>query len=156
MKRTLERSLASFYAVALTLGGASACGQPPSVEQQIIATIRSMEAKIEAGESRRFMQHVAAGFEGQQGAMTRQQVHALVLFQLKRYQRLRAQLLPISVAPESEVAARARFRALVSGGPEWIPESGQLYEFETRWVRENDEWLLQSARWRPVPLDEVL
>lgn len=115
-----------------------------------------METTIEAGESRRFMQHVAAAFEGQQGAMTRQQVHALVLFQLKRYQRLRAQLLPISVTPEGEGVARARFRALVTGGPEWIPENGQLYEFDTRWVRDNGEWLLQSAAWRPVPLDEVL
>lgn len=155
MTRALERPFTITALLVLTLTGGFACGRPPTVEQQIIGTIREMEAKIETGESRRFMQHVAEDFSGQEGAMTRQQVHALVLFQFKRYERLRAQLLPISVTPGGESAAVAQFRALVSGGPDWIPESGQVYEFDTRWTRRDDEWLLQSATWRPVPLDKV-
>lgn len=150
----LERPFAIALLV-LSLVGLSSCGRPATVEQQVIGTIREMEAKIEAGESRRFMQYVAEDFSGQEGAMTRQQIHALVLFQLKRYERLNAQLLPISVTPEGDNAAVAQFRALVTGGADWIPESGQVYEFDTRWLRQDDEWLLQAATWRPVPLDQV-
>jgi hypothetical protein len=135
---------------------AVSCSQPLTVEQQIIATIRQMEEKIEAGERRRFMTHISDDFLGQQGMMTREQVRALVIMQLNRHQRLQARLFPIRVTETGETTAAADFRALVTGGPKWIPESGQVYEFETRWRLDGDEWLLEAADWEPVPLDEAL
>ena len=47
-------------------------------------------------------------------------------------------------------------RALVTGGPGWIPERGQVYDFTTAWRERDDEWQLVGADWEPVPLDEVL
>jgi hypothetical protein len=133
-----------------------ACDQPLTVEQQIIATIRTMEAKIENGERRPFMSHVADDFSGQGGSMNRDQVRAMVIFQLNRHQRLQAQLFPIRVSEGEEAEATARFRALVTGGPRWIPESGQMFDFETHWRLAGGEWLLYSADWTPVALDEAL
>ncbi len=148
------RSLLPVLALLL-LAVLGACGKPLTVEQQIIATIREMEAKIEAGERRPFMEHVAEDFQGQGGSMTREQVRALVLFQLNRYQRLRAQLFPIHVTETGEDTAAASFRALVTGGPNWIPESGQVFDFDTRWRLVDSDWLLYSASWDPTPLEEA-
>jgi hypothetical protein len=133
----------------------AACSPPLSVEQQIIAVIRDMEARIEASERRPFMEHVAAEFTGQQEAMTRDQLNALVLYQLHRHQKLRAQLFPIQVIALKPEEAEARFRALVTGGPGWLPESGQVYEIETRWLRQDDEWRLISAHWKPVQIENM-
>lgn len=149
----MKRVLVLFF---LALLGAVSCGRPLTVEQQLIAAIEQMEAKIEAGERRAFMAHIAEGFSAQDGRMNREQVRALVVFQLNRYKQLQGRLFPISVGVIDENHARAEFRALVTGGPNWIPENGQLYDFDTRWVLEDGEWLLKSANWEPVPLDEVL
>jgi len=138
------------------LGILSACGKQLTVEQQIIATIREMEARIEDGERRPFMEHISEDFSGQGGRMNREQVRALMIMQLNRYQRLQAQLFPIRVEDTGGDTAAANFRALVTGGPNWIPENGQVFEFDTRWRRVDGEWLLTAADWSPVPLEEVL
>lgn len=135
--------------VALVL---AACGEQLSVEQQVIASIRNMEAHIEAGERRPFMDYVAEDFAGQGGSLNREQLRALMIMQLNRYQRLQGQLFPIRVQETGADTATASFRALVSGGPNWIPESGQLFEFETAWRREDGEWRVIRAEWDPVPL----
>ena len=134
----------------------AACGAEQSVEQQIIGAIREMEARIEAGERRPFMAFLSSDFSAQNGSMNREQVRALLITQLNRYQRLQAQLLPIIVEETGADTASAHFKALVTGGPGWLPESGQIFEFETQWVREDDDWLLRSANWTPVTLEEVL
>jgi hypothetical protein len=127
----------------------SACSRPLTVEQQIIAAIREMEVRIEEGERRQFMSHVAEDFNGQNGQLNRQQLRGLVIYQLNRHQRLNAQLFPINVKETGEGTASATFSALITGGPGLIPSEGQLYEFETHWRYEDDEWKLTSASWDP-------
>lgn len=46
----------------------------------------------------------------------------------------------------------AHFRILVTGGAGLLPESGQLYEVETGWIRDGGDWLLDKAEWQPVQL----
>ena len=126
------------------------CGAELTVEQQVIATIREMEARLEAGERRPFMAYVSADFSGQGGSLNREQLRALLIMQLNHYQRLRGQLFPIHVAETGADTATAGFRALVTGGPGWIPESGQLFEFRTAWRRVDGDWQVVSADWEPV------
>jgi hypothetical protein len=140
----------------LTLAGLGACSDPLTTEQQIIVAIREMETKIEAGERRRFMEYIAEDFKAQGGSMNRDQVRAMVVFQLNRHERLQAQLFPIMVSETAENTAVATFRALVTGGPGWIPDSGQVFDFETRWRLEDGDWLLTAANWDPVPLEDAL
>jgi hypothetical protein len=149
------RDLALTVLLALC-AGLVGCGEKLTVEQQIIAVIRDMEASIEAGERRPFMAHISEDFSGQDGSMNREQVRALMIMQLNRYQRLQGQLFPIQVIETGEGMASAHFRALVTGGPNWIPESGQVFAFDTHWRRVDGEWLLTAADWDPVPLEEVL
>jgi len=140
----------------LLLAGLQACSPPLTVEQQIIAVIREMEARIEDGERRPFMEHVAPEFAGQDGLMDRDRLNAMVLYQLHRNQRLHAQLFPISVVELEPERAEADFHALVTGGPGWIPERGQVYQIETRWQLRNEEWLLVSASWKPVQVEDMV
>ncbi len=144
------------FTVSILLVLLSACSQPLTLEQQIISTIRIMEEKIEAGDRRPFMKHIAADFTAQNGTMNREQVRALMIMQLNRYKRLQAQLFPIRVSSTGDDSAKAVFRALVTGGPGWIPESGQIYEFETHWTLTDGEWLLQNTNWNPDPFDQAL
>jgi hypothetical protein len=135
------------------LAALTACDKPLTVEQRVIATIREMESTIEASERRAFMSHIAEDFSGQQEVMTRDQVQAMVLFQLARHKNLQVQLFPIRVTETGPGLASASFTALVTGGPNWIPENGQLFEFDTRWILVDNEWLLQSANWKPAVLE---
>lgn len=150
------RQLFTALLCLLALAGLVSCSEELTVEQQVIITIREMEEKVEAGERRPFMKYLSPDFTAQGGSMNRDQVRALFIYQLNRHERLRAQLFPISVTETGENRAEATFRALVTGGPGWIPESGQVFDFETTWVRTEDEWLLASAKWDPVPLEEAL
>ena len=138
--------------MVVLLAGLAACGEQLTLEQQIIATIREMEARIEAGERRPFMAHVSEDFSGQNGSMNREQLRALMIMQLNRYQRLQGQLFPFAVIDLGEGGASAHVRALVTGGPNWIPENGQLFDFDTYWRRVDGDWLLHAANWEPVPL----
>jgi hypothetical protein len=135
------------------LAALAACDKPLTVEQQVIAAIRNMEATLEAGERRGFMAHIAEDFTGQREAMTREQVRAMVLFQLNRHKNLQVQLFPIRVTETGSDSASASFTALVTGGPNWIPENGQIFEFDTSWTRVDSEWLLHSANWKPAVPD---
>lgn len=142
----MHRLLLLTFVLALVAG----CGAELTVEQQVIATIRAMEAQIEAGERRPFMANVSEDFRGQGGSLNREQLRALLIMQLNRYQRLQGQLFPIHVEETGEDAAAASFRALVTGGPGWIPESGQVFEFRTGWRRVEGEWQVVAADWEPV------
>ena len=133
----------------------AACSPALTVEQQVIVVIRDMEARIEAGERRPFMEHVSAEFAGQNGAMTRDQLNALVLYQLHQHQRVHAQLFPIHVTAGIPGEAEARFGALLTGGPGWLPDNGQVYDFITRWRHQDDQWVLISAQWKPGTIGAV-
>lgn len=152
----MSRGLTPLLVAVLLIAAFSACSPPLTVSQQVIAAIREMETRIEDGERRQFIKHVSEDFSGQNGQLNRQQLMGLVIYQLNRHQRLHAQLFPISVNETGEETASANFRALITGGPGWIPDQGQLYDFETLWRYQGGEWKLTSANWVPVPLDEIL
>jgi len=152
----VSRGLTPLLVAVLLMAAFSACSPPLTVSQQVIAAIREMETRIENGERRQFIKHVSEDFSGQNGQLNRQQLMGLVIYQLNRHQRLHAQLFPISVNETGEQTASAKFRALITGGRGWIPDQGQVYDFETLWRYQDGEWKLTSANWNPVPLDEIL
>ena len=127
-----------------------ACGEEPSVEQQIIATLRNMEYAAEEGEHFEFIGYVADDFSGQQGSMNRREFHRFMIFQINRNRRLQAQFFPIFARESGEGIASAHFRILITGGAGLLPERGQLFEVNTEWTRTGSDWLLQSADWKPV------
>jgi len=131
-----------------------ACGDKLSVEQQIIATLRNMEVAAEEGEHLDFITYVADSFEGQYGSMARRDFHRFMIFQINQHRRLRAQFFPIYVQDLENGRASAHFQLLVTGGAGLVPESGQIYDVETHWIRDGGDWLLDKADWEPARLPE--
>ena len=132
-----------------------ACGDDLSVEQQIIATLRSMEYAAEEGEHFEFISHVADSFSGQQGTMDLREFHRFMIFQINQNRRLQAQFFPIYVKETGEGLASAHFRILVTGGGGLLPERGQLFEVETHWLLNVSDWMLEKADWEAVQLPDI-
>lgn len=136
----------------------SACGNEPTVEQQIIASLESMEADAEEGRFLDFMQHVSRDFKGQQGALSRQDFQRYLMIQVNETRRIYANFFPIRVEGKAEVVgeprATASFKLLVTGGKGLLPERGRLLDVKTGWVREGGEWLLTSADWEVATSDD--
>lgn len=139
----------AFVALFLT-----ACSEKLSVDQQVIATLRNMEYAAEEGQHLEFMTYVADSFNGQQGSMDRREFHRFMLFQINQNRRMQAQFFPIFVQETGENTASAHFKLLVTGGNGLLPESGQLFEVETLWLRDGNDWLLNGADWEAVQLPE--
>ncbi len=148
-----KRFIAGLLGLLAVTCAATSCSQPWSVEQQVIGVIRDMEASIEAGERRPFIAHVDQDFSGQDAVTTRDQLNALVLYQLHRQERVHVQLLPIQVTTRNPGEAEARFNVLLTGGAGWLPDNGQLLEVVTSWRQVDGEWLLHTATWRPVAIE---
>ena len=57
--------------------------------------------------------------------------------------------LHIDLEPEQQPhTAHAHFSALVTGGEGLIPEQGALYQIETEWRLQGDQWQLVYADWQ--------
>ena len=131
-----------------------ACGEKLTVEQQVIATLRNMEAAAEEGRHLDFMANIADTFSGQQGSMDRREFHRFMIFQVNQHRRLQAQFFPIFVSETGRETASAHFKLLVTGGAGLLPESGQLFEVQTEWLYAGGDWLLSGADWEPVRLPD--
>ena len=130
----------------------TACSEEPSVEQQVIATLRNMEFAAEDGDHFDFISYVSDTFSGQQGSMGRRDFHRFMIFQINQNRRLQAQLFPIFVTETGENAATANFRILVTGGGGLLPDRGRFFQVETEWSGANGDWLLEAADWKPLDL----
>lgn len=132
-----------------------ACGEGLSVEQKIIATLQTMEEKAEAGEHFQFMDHVSESFSAQQGSMDRREFRRFMILQIAQHRRLYATFFPIYVRELGEDTASAHFRLLLTGGGGLLPESGQLFEVETQWLLDGDDWMLDDANWKVAQMPEI-
>jgi len=145
----------SALGIALIVLSLLSCGQKLTVEQQVIATLRNMESAAEEGRHLDFMENVADDFSARQGAMGRLEFHRFMIFQINQHRRLQAQFFPIFVTETGADSASAHFKLLVTGGAGLLPESGQLFDVETGWIRDGGDWLLASADWEPVNLPDL-
>lgn len=143
------------FSVALSAMTLMSCGEKLTVEQQVIGTLRHMESAAEDGRHLDFMENVSDNFSAQQGSMGRLEFHRFMIFQINQHRRLQAQFFPIFVTETGEGSASAHFRLLVTGGAGLLPESGQLFEVETQWIRDGGDWLLQEANWEAVRLPDL-
>jgi len=146
MRSVLQGSLLALLLVA--------CGEDLSVEQQIIGTLRNMEAAAEQGEHFEFMGYLAESFSGQNGVMDRREFHRFMIFQINRNRRLQAQFFPIYVQEAGIEKANAQFKILVTGGAGLLPDRGQLFAVKTQWQFTNGDWLLSVADWEAVQLPD--
>lgn len=149
----MKRAKAALLLASLWLG---ACGSGQTVEQQIIGAIKEMERYAEEGMRADFMAMVHADFLGQQGSLDRDSFKLYMIMQWNEHQRLHAQIFPVRVTELGDGQASARFGALITGGRGMLPDSGEIYEITTLWIRTGGDWLLLQADWEPARGDDLL
>ncbi len=127
-----------------------ACSPPVDESAKIRETIASMEMALEAGQARRFASYLVEDFQGQDGISNRRTARAFVGRQLVSQQKVRVQLGPLRIQLNegNPFYASAGFEALLLGGPGLLPASGRLYRVESKWRKEDGDWLLVSAAWQ--------
>jgi len=140
--------------VILMLAILASCSEELSLEQQIIGTINEMEQLAEEGKRGAFIDKVAGEFSGQLGVMSKEEFNRFMIMQWNRNNKLHAQLFPISVRSLGPGMAAADFNGLITGGRGLLPERGQLFHFETTWLEDDGEWLLVTANWEPVRMEQ--
>lgn len=110
-------------------------------------TIATMQAAAEAQDADALFEPIADDFIGSQG-MDRQAFRRYVMLVGFRNRKVGASLGPLDVKMFGE-RATVGFTVALTGGAGWMPEQAQVYEVETGWRREGNDWMLISARWKP-------
>jgi hypothetical protein len=127
---------------------ALACGRGGDPIEE---TIDRMARAAEDRDAARLFQNVAAEFQGADGS-SRADAEAMVRRYLAAYEIVDVSIKDLQVE-QGEEAARARFRASLSGQPrkigglEGLIPSSTGYEFDVRLVRQNGRWKVAWASW---------
>lgn len=143
----MPRLITPLLLLTLLLG---ACSAPPA-EEQIRNELDEAVTAIKARKPREVIAHLTEDFLGQQ-RMTQDQVRAFMVAQFFRNQNINIVItgLKINVTGDS---AEVNFRAVLSGGQNWLPDRLDYYEINSGWVKQGGDWLIQRADWKPVLAD---
>ena len=139
---------AGFLACLLALQLACAGCRHAAPEQALRDTIANMQ---QAGEEHRvsdLMNSVAEDFVGSEGMDHKQLRQYLTVIGLQNRQ-LGTTLGPLQIELVGD-RARVAFTLAASGGAGgWLPDRAQVYDVETGWRLEGNDWKLISANWSP-------
>jgi hypothetical protein len=131
----------------LIILGLFGCAGEDDPETRIRQSLASMQEAAEAGDPSEFLEYVAEEFAGQQGGFDRQRLGQLLRVQLLRHTRVSATVMSQDYQLY-EGRASGQMTLLLTGGPgNWLPDSGRVYQVETRWIEREDQWLLLGADW---------
>jgi len=134
---------------AITILGScllTGCEASPD-EIAIHENIKTMREAIENHDAELFMQGIANDYAGMY-RQDRKRLKDFLVRHLDRNRVIHLYLADIELEIEGRLA-KARFYSGIAGGPEQVPERGQLYVVETDWVKQEETWRMQRARWRP-------
>jgi hypothetical protein len=106
-----------------------------------------LQAAIEAREVGEAMDYVGEDFIGT-GSLDREGARNLLRLMVLRHQTLGLSLGPAEVEL-FEGRASVRFTAVATGGQgALLPQSARVWNVETAWRDDGDEWRLISAQWK--------
>ena len=123
------------------------CSKLPP-EQALRESIGKMEQaalKKDAGE---FFEYFAEDFSGS-NALDRESFRRYVQLVWLQNKDVGVQMGPLDVKLMND-RATVDFTVALSGGQGLLPDRGQVYQVQTGWRMEGDDWRLISATWKPV------
>ena len=140
-----------FAALVLALAAGAGCRKSGDPVRESLDDLARAAHRRDAGA---LFESVTAGFQSAEGS-SRADAEALVRRMFAAYEILDVTLSDVSIE-RSENAARARFRAELSGQPRKIggldglfPRSS-VYDFDVRLVPEDGRWKIAWASWHAV------
>lgn len=126
------------------------CGKSDSTEQIIIANITALEEGIEQKDPDQVLELIHENF-GTRAGTDKLWIKRTMAFYMLKHPNIEivTSNLQIDLEPEQQPhTAHAHFSALVTGGEGLIPEQGALYQIETEWRLQGDQWQLVYADWQ--------
>lgn len=123
------------------------CAKTPP-EQALRETLAALQQGIEARDADTIEAHLAPDFVGPDG-LDRDGARRLAALMLMRHDAVGLVLGPLDVQVSGQHAT-VRFTAAATGGSgRLLPDSAQVYQVETGWRLEEDDWRMTSATWKP-------
>lgn len=124
----------------------AACSRTPP-EERLRAAIEDLQQAVEQHDGSVLQETIAEDFIGP-GGLDRDGARRMAQAMFLRYRDVGVSLGPLDIELR-ERHATVRFTAAMTGGAGVLPESGQLYDVQTGWRLEGDEWRLVNADWKP-------
>lgn len=122
------------------------CSRAPA-EERLRGAMTGLQAAIEAREVGEAMEYVGEDFIGT-GSLDREGARNLLRLMVLRHQTLGLSLGPAEIEL-FEGRASVRFTAVATGGQgALLPQSARVWNVETAWRDDGDEWRLISAQWK--------
>ena len=119
----------------------------PAPEQALRDSIGQLEQAAVAKDSSAFFEFFAEDFAGSEG-LDRDNFRRYVQLIWLQHKDIGVQMGPLDVKL-MEDRATVNFTVALSGGKGFIPDHGQIYQVQTGWRLEGEEWRLISATWKP-------
>lgn len=111
-------------------------------------SIQQMEAAAVKKDASEFFEHFAEDFSGSDG-LDRDNFRRYVQLIWLQHKDIGVQMGPLDVKL-MEDRATVDFTVALSGGQGFIPDQGRIYQVQTGWRLEGNDWLLISANWKPI------
>lgn len=138
------RGLSALALLALIAAG---CARTPP-ERALREAMAELQQGVEARDAGVIEDRLAEDFVGPDG-LDREGVRRMAALQMMRHEKLGLTIGPLDVRVQ-ESHATVRFTAAATGGNGgWLPDSAEVYQVETGWRLEGDEWRMTSASWKP-------
>lgn len=134
----------SFLLLSLVLSG---CNDSADIEK-IRNNVQVMRQAIQDHDRHAFMKHIAPRYRGQDHG-NRPSLENFLIKQLNKNKNIYIYLADIDIEIKDNIAKVILF-AGTAGGPDQIPERGQLYKVQTTWRQYSGHWQVTNARWRPA------
>ena len=137
--------LALILVFALVATACSRATDEDLVKQNLDQVIESVKAR----QPKAVIEHLTQDFQGQQ-RMGADDVRRFMIAQFFRNQKISIVTTGLKITVHGEQQASASFRVVVTGGMDWIPDRLDYYQVETEWVKQDGDWLIRTANWKPV------
>ena len=117
-------------------------------EESIRSNIQTMHQAIQNHDKDTFMKYVAPRYHGQSHG-NRPGLERFVIQQLNKNKNIYIYIADTSIEINNGIA-KVVFYVGTAGGPDQVPERGQLFKVQTNWKQFSGYWQLTNARWRPA------
>ncbi|MGN2246042.1 hypothetical protein ACFWZ3_05040 [Frateuria sp. GZRR35] len=140
------RKMLSSVGFALVLAVSAGCRHAPD-ETRIREAIASAEQAAEQADAGGVVEPLSEDFDGNGGRLGRKEIANLIRLARLRGEHVGVTLGPISVERRGERLV-ADFTVTLTQGSRLLPDAAGVYQVETAWRRDGDEWRCYSATWK--------
>jgi hypothetical protein len=136
------------FSLGLAVGfvALAGCRHTPD-ETRVREAIASAEQAAEQADASGVVEPLSEDFDGHGGQLGRKDMANLIRLARLRGEHVGVTLGPVSVERRGERLV-ADFTVSLTQGSRLLPDTAGVYQVETAWRREGDEWRCYSATWK--------